>query len=155
MPENDALTFTVAVPLSPSDAFAKFTAGLNSWWPPQYSWAGEVLEEIGMEPGVGGMLYERGPHQFTCHWGRVLHWNPPQELRFAWQIAPDRVPEPNPARASRVSVTFVSEDPGATRVTVTHDHFANHGEQGEAYREGLGSEMGWPYMLTQYVEACS
>src|SRR5690606_23581431 len=61
---------TVRVPVDPGRAFDLFTDGLDSWWPREYTWAGETLEVIGIEPGVGGHCFERGPHGFRCDWGR-------------------------------------------------------------------------------------
>jgi hypothetical protein len=72
---------------------------MGSWWPKEFSWAQEALEEIGIEPRDGGFAYERGPHGFLVHWHRVAAWEPPARLVFTWQIAGDRAPQPDPAKA--------------------------------------------------------
>jgi uncharacterized protein YndB with AHSA1/START domain len=90
---------TVQAPVERS--FAAFTAELASWWPREYTWANETLEAIGIEPREGGHCFELGPGGFHCDWGTVLTWDPPNRLVFAWQIAPSRAPEPNPARPAR------------------------------------------------------
>jgi uncharacterized protein YndB with AHSA1/START domain len=105
---TDAVRRTVTVPMPPDRAFALFTAGFGTWWPSEYTWAGDVLDTIVIEPREGGRCFERGPHGFECDWGRVLTWNPPQRLAFSWQISPERVPEPNPAKTSEVEVRFVA-----------------------------------------------
>jgi uncharacterized protein YndB with AHSA1/START domain len=83
----------------------------------------------------------------------VLVWEPPGRLVLAWQIAPDRAPEPNPARASEVEVRFVPQGPPGTRVELEHRGLSRHGADGDAYREALGSPDGWPLMLDRYAAA--
>jgi uncharacterized protein YndB with AHSA1/START domain len=131
------------------EAFVAF-ADLQSWWPREYTWSGDVLEEIAIEPREGGRLYEVGPHGFTCDFGRVLAWEPGRRLAFTWQIGPSREPVPDPARASEVEVRF--ED-GA--VEIEHRGFERHGDAGEGYAAALGSEQGWPYMLRGYAARLS
>jgi uncharacterized protein YndB with AHSA1/START domain len=81
----------------------------------------------------------------------VLAWEPPARLVLAWQIAPDRAPEPSPARTSEIEVRFQPSGPSATRVELEHRGFARHGEGGQAYRRGLASPAGWPFMLDRYA----
>jgi uncharacterized protein YndB with AHSA1/START domain len=108
---------------------------------------------IGIEPREGGHCFELGPGGFHCDWGTVLTWDPPNRLVFAWQIAPSRAPEPNPAKASEVEVRFAPEGPLATRVQLEHRGFARHGDDGEAYRHALDSPQGWTMMLDRYATA--
>ena len=98
-PPEEPIRQSVTVGLPADEAFAAF-ADLARWWPREYTWAGDTLEDIGIDPHEGGFCFERGPHGFTCHWGRVLVWDPPARLVLAWQIAPDRVPQPTPPNAS-------------------------------------------------------
>jgi len=137
---------SVQVGLDPAGAFERFADGLGSWWPAEYTWSQGTLEAIGI---ADGMCFERGPHGFTCHWGRVLAWEPGARLSFTWQISPARVPEPDPARASEVTVEFAADGDG-TRVTLTHGAFEHHGEGAEEYAAAMGSDMGWPYILERY-----
>jgi uncharacterized protein YndB with AHSA1/START domain len=143
----------VTVPVSADRAFEAFTDGLAGWWPAEYTWSGDVPETIAIEPRAGGRCYERGPHGFSCDWGRVTACEPPVRLLFLWQIAPDRTPQPNPDRASEVELRFAEQDASATRVELEHRVFERHGEQGGAYREGMASEQGWPELLRRYAAA--
>jgi uncharacterized protein YndB with AHSA1/START domain len=149
-PSDEPIRHAVTVPVLADQAFAAFT-DLARWWPPQYTWAADTLEDIGIEPREGGHCYERGPHGFTCHWGTVLTWHPPTRLEFAWQIAPDRVPEPNPAKASEVEVTFRPTGPSTTRVELEHRAFTHHGDAGDTYRQAMASPQGWPFILDRYA----
>src|SRR5215212_5447469 len=115
-------------------AFAFFTEHFALWWPREYSWGGEVLEDIGLELRQGGLCYERGPHGFRSDWGRVIVWDPPRHLVLAWQISPRREPEPNPAKASTLEITFVADTPARTRMILEHRDFERHGEGASEYR---------------------
>ena len=148
-PADEPILQAVTVPVPVEEAFSAFV-GLARWWPREYTWAADTLEEIGIEPGEGGLCYERGPHDFTCHWGRVLTWEPPTGPVLAWQISPDRVPEPNPAKASEVEIRFHPAGSG-TRVELEHRALARHGDAAGAYRQGMASPEGWPHLLDRYA----
>jgi uncharacterized protein YndB with AHSA1/START domain len=148
-PADEPIRVAATVPLPADQAFTAF-ADLARWWPHEYTWAADTLEDIGLEPREGGLCYERGPHGFTCHWGRVLAWEPSTRLLFAWQITPDRVPQPNPAKASEVEVRFRPADSG-TRVELEHRAFARHGDAADAYRQAMASPQGWPLILDRYA----
>ena len=148
----DPVRCAVEVPLPPAAAFRLFTDELGAWWPPEYTWSGPVLESIGIEPGEGGMCWERGPHGFRCDWGRVVAWEPGVRLAFTWQISPARVPEPDPGRASQVSITFGDVADGGSTVELVHDGLERHGDGADGYAAAMGSPQGWPYMLGRYAE---
>ena len=138
---------SVRVELDPDAAFARFTEGLGGWWPAEYTWSQDVLVEIGI---ADGLCFERGPHGFTCHWGRVLDWEPGARLVFSWQISPARVPEPDPERASEVAVFFEPDGDGCV-VSLVHSEFERHGESASEYAAAMASEMGWPYILERFA----
>ena len=144
--DADALTATIAVDLDLQQAFARFLA-LGSWWPKAYSWAGEALVDLVADPRPGGLLSEIGPDGFRCDFGRVLAIEPPRRLLLSWQISAQREPLPDPKVASEVEVLFAPSADGGTQVTVVHRHFRRHGGDHDAYREGMASEQGWPYLL--------
>ena len=75
-PSDEPIRVAVTVPVPADQAFPAF-ADLATWWPREYTWAADTLEDIGIDPREGGFCFERGPHGFTCHWGRVLTWDPP------------------------------------------------------------------------------
>lgn len=140
----------VTVALPAERAFAFFTEHFTLWWPREYTWGREALEEIGLERREGGFCFERGPHGFRCDWGRILAWEPPRRLVLAWQISPRHEPEPNPARASTVEITFLAETPMQTRVVLDHRDFERHGEEAAEYRAALASREGWSSILDRF-----
>jgi uncharacterized protein YndB with AHSA1/START domain len=147
------MTHEIAAPFPPERAFALFTEGMTGWWPREYTWAQQTLAEIGIEPREGGHCYERGPHGFRCDWGRVVTCEPPARIAFTWQISPQRVPQPDPAKASLVEVRFDPDGENGTRVALSHRHFSRHGEGAEGYEAAMGSPQGWPLLLEKFAAA--
>ena len=136
-------------------AFSLFTEHFALWWPREYTWGQDVLEHIGLEPKQGGFCYERGPNGFRSDWGRILSWEPPHRLVLAWHISPNREPEPNPAKASTIEVTFTASTPAQTHIDLEHRDFERHGAGADQYREALASAKGWRWILDRYVAAGS
>lgn len=151
---KNSIKQSLIIPIPVHKAFQYFTNELNSWWPKEYTWSGEVLEKIAIEPRENGRCYERGPHGFECDWGRVLTWDPPYRILFTWQISPNRVPEPNPEKVSEIEVLF-KEEKNKTNITFIHRDFEKHGENAESYKQLLESPQGWPFILNKYKEQVS
>jgi uncharacterized protein YndB with AHSA1/START domain len=151
--ETQDIHCAVHVDLPADRAFAFFTEHFAWWWPREYTWGHDVLEDIGIEPRQGGLCYERGPYGFRCDWGRVLEWSPPHRLRLAWQIGPRREPQPNPEKASTLEITFAADTPRRTHVLVEHRDLGRHGTGAAEYRAALDSPQGWRWILSRYLAA--
>lgn len=147
-----AVTHTVVIGLRTEAAFSRFVADMGAWWPRDYTWSKDALEEIAIEPQTGGRCFERGPHGFHCDWGRVLEWEAPKRLVFSWQISSTRVPVPDDRQASEVEMLFEREDESTTRVELEHRNFDRHGEGADAYQAAMASEQGWPFILECFVD---
>jgi uncharacterized protein YndB with AHSA1/START domain len=152
---KELLVMSRKVPVSPDRAFAVFVDGLDGWWPRDATWGGDQVETIGIDPRVGGRCYERTRDGAEAVWGTVLTVSRPNHIVFAWQIRPDRSPEPNEAAASRVDVRFTASGPAATDVVIVHRDFPRHGEGWEAYRRAMGAANGWPRLMGLYVKAAA
>ena len=144
---------SVIVPLTVARTFDRFARELRAWWPREYTWGQDVLQDIGMEPRDGGLCFEVGPHGFRCDWGRVLDWNPPGHLHLAWHISPRREPVPDPRHSSTVTLSFASEGLQRTTLTLIHDDFKRHGVGAPEYRAAMASPEGWPLILQRFVDA--
>ena len=153
MSEIAPIRNSAAVPVSADVAFDVFTAHFGSWWPAEFTWSQpDLLESIGMQYRLGGMLTEIGPAGFRMDWGRITTWEPASSFSFLWQISPDRVPVPNPDQASIVDVSFVSLQ-DECEVTVTHHSWERHGPQCAAYRADFA--YAWPMALDRYRQQAS
>ncbi len=141
---------TVDAPIA--KAYEVFTTGIDSWWPREHHiGAGTLAEEV-VEPWAGGRLLGREADGAECPWGTVLAWEPPTHFAFSWAISLAWQYEPDPARTSRVDVTFAEIDPGHTRVTLVHSGLENHGEGWESMRDAVSDPKGWPGLQELYAK---
>jgi uncharacterized protein YndB with AHSA1/START domain len=134
-------------------AFEVFTAKFDSWWPRTHHIGKVEPFEAILEPRAGGRYYERGADGTECEWGEVLEFDPPTHLALSWHLNHEFGYVADPARASRVDVTFVVEGPSTTRVDVVHSQIERHGEHWEGVRDGVGGEGGWQRILDDFAAA--
>jgi uncharacterized protein YndB with AHSA1/START domain len=150
---GDVLEVSVDVPLRRSAAFERFTSGILEWWPKEYTWSGDALVAIAVDPVDGGFCTETGPFGFRCDFGRVLAVVPDERIEFTWQINARREPVPDPAKAGAVTARFVDQPNNHTRVTLVHSSFRRYGDGWTGYRDAMASEQGWPYLMKLFA-AC-
>ncbi|MDR2872180.1 MAG: SRPBCC domain-containing protein [Xanthomonadaceae bacterium] len=163
MSETPSLTTTVGITLDAMSAFHRFTKQTGSWWPKSHTWSRDVLQDIRIDPRIGGLCTELGPHGFRCDFGRVIDVEPGRRLIFTWQVAFDRRPQPDPSKASEVEINFlpIEQDHTSivaghhTSVTLTHRYFDRHGPDGARYRQLMASRAGWPTLLRAFVHVTS
>lgn len=148
--KGESIRHAVTVELPIEEAFAHFVDDLGEWWPQEYTWSQDDLEEIGMKPRPGGVCFERDQQGTEREWGRLNDWEPPQRIRFSWRIGPEReqVAERD---ASQVEVRFEEANGAKTRVELEHRDFERYGVHASAYREALASDEGWPLILERYA----
>ncbi|MBV9571887.1 MAG: SRPBCC domain-containing protein [Alphaproteobacteria bacterium] len=151
---DDIARAHITVDLAPTVAYEKFRHDIARWWPREYTYAGESLEDLFLEGRKGGVFWERGPEGFRCDLARVLRWVPPEKIILRWHISPSHRPEPNPERASEVEIRFVSDGGTGTRVELEHRAFSRHGTGAGEYCARMGSDTGWPFILKQFAEHC-
>ena len=150
--ETSLVRTTIDVSVPPERAFEVFTTGIDSWWTRAHHVQTGELKEMGVDPFVGGRMWEENDAGEVCTWGSVLTWSPPRVFAFSWLIGPDwAVPGPD-APGSRVTVTFTPTATG-TAVTLIHDQLDAHGPGWESVRDGVGSDAGWPAGLRQFAAA--
>ncbi len=133
-------------------AFAVFTEGIGTWFPPEYNLLPVAIAERVFEPRAGGQVYDRGVDGSECHWARVLVYEPPSRVVISWDISPRWQIETDLAKTSEVEVRFISEAPNRTRVEVEHRNLERHGEGWEQTRDSLRSEGGWVGCLRRFGE---
>lgn len=150
--ESTSVSSTAFTRADPATAFEVFTAGIDTWWNPDHHIIGGTFRTMGVEPFVGGRLWDENTEGQTCTWGRVLTWEPPATFAFSWLIGPDWAIPAADAPASRVTVTFTPEG-GGTRVDLVHGQLDAHGEGWPSVRDGVASPGGWPAGVTCFAAA--
>jgi len=150
---KELLVVSRKVPAPPDRAFAVFVDEFASWWPAKYTFAGENLGDITIEPKLNGRAIERDKSGSETQWGTVLSFGRPTHLVLAWQISPTRTVVDHESAASRVDVRFVEAEPGVTEVVVVHRDFPRHGDGWEKYRQEMGARDGWPMLMDRYAKA--
>jgi hypothetical protein len=151
---DDTARAHILVDLPPAAAYEKFRHDITRWWPREYTYSGECMEDLYLEGRKGGIFWERGPEGFRCDLARVLRWMPPDRMILRWHISPGHRPEPNPERASEVEIRFVSDGGTGTRIEVEHRAFSRHGTGGGEYCARMSSDTGWPLILNRFAEHC-
>lgn len=145
---------TLRVATTPAKAFDLFTAGMHRWWPLAHSLNAKVARAaIVAEPRAGGRWYERAVDGSECEWGRVLAWEPPHRVLYAWQLNHEW--KFDPGFETEVEVRFEPAGENATQVTLEHRNLERYGIHAERIRPGLDSADGWDSGLRRFVEAAN
>ncbi len=136
-------------------AFKVFTERLDLWWPRTHH-IGKVEPFTAILEGrEGGRWYERGADGSECEWGRVLVYSPPTRVAFSWHLDANYAYDPDPAKASRVEVSFHDEGGDRTRVELVHSELDRHGPGWEKVRDSVGSTAGWGGIVERFAAAAS
>jgi uncharacterized protein YndB with AHSA1/START domain len=143
----------VTVDVPADRAFDVFTHRMASWWPKESHHVGPTPADAVMEPFEGGRCYALAHDGTQTDWGRVLAWEPPGRVVFAWLLTPSWTFEPDADKASEVEVRFTSIGEGRTRVELTHSGFERYAEGGDAMREQVDSAGGWGVLMDLYAGA--
>jgi hypothetical protein len=118
-------------------AFETYAERIGEWWDPRYTANAETLEEVVIEPRVGGRVFARHSDIGVDDWGEVTVWEPGRMLAHTFTLAQD------PAHPSEVAVTFSDADGCAVR-------FA-HGGWTEANAAVRPKFRDWSVMLDRFA----
>ena len=143
------------VPLSSAMAFNKFINELQMWWPKEYTWSKDKLVLLKMGNNVNELCSEIGPDNFHCDWGKILEIEQGKKIKFSWQIDYNRVPQPDPAKASEVEVTFENAGAANCSVKIIHRNLDKHEIKQHLYFEALNGQHGWDYILGCFTDYCT
>lgn len=145
---------TVELDCSPNNAFHFFTDRMIGWWPKDYTWSGDKLVNLYIEPKKHGSCIEIGPSDFRVDWGSVTSVKEGEHIDFLWQIDAQRVPVPDPDHASQVRVSFEKINSGKTLMKLTHENIDRHGDRHEIYHDQMDSSKGWTLILENFATFC-
>ena len=147
-----AIRTSIVVEAPIERAFKVFTEDFGRFKPREHNLLGVEIAETVFEPQVGGHLFDRGVDGSECRWARVLAYEPPHRLLLSWHLDQEFEPDPDPARAGEVEVTFTREGEG-TRVVLEHRGFERRADGGAQAAESVAGEGGWSGLLAAYAEA--
>ena len=117
---DDPVRVEATVLAPPELAFVSFAGRMATWWPAENTWARDGLDTIVVEPHGNGRWFERRTDVASGTGGASWSGNrptapPPHRLGLTWQLTPQWQPEPDPDKASEITVEFTADGPGATR----------------------------------------
>jgi hypothetical protein len=130
---TDPLRISFDVDCPPQHAFAVWTSKIGTWWPRDHTVSGDA-EDVVLESGAGGRIYERTSAGVRHEWGEVTVWEPPRRL-------------------AKVEITFVGEGEGEarTRIEIEHGGWEKLGDEADAWRDQ--NRGGWDALLPHFTAA--
>ena len=81
----------------------------------------------------------------------MLLTEPPDRVKFSWDIGQQWQIETDSDHTSEVEVRFIAETPQRTRVELEHRNIDRHGPGWQAVRDGIANDTGWPLYLSRYA----
>jgi len=136
------------VPAPPEEAFRRFTAEIDHWWPKAtHSVAGEQCRSVRFqvaEDGTRTLVEEAEDGTLSC-WGTVRSWEPPERLVCSWHPGRDA------ATQQTVEVSFreeVRHEVPGTRLVLVHRGWEALGDRADEVRASY--ERGWTPVLEGY-----
>jgi uncharacterized protein YndB with AHSA1/START domain len=139
----------VVVGTSQAKAFEVFTAGMTSWWPPSHHIGSAPIEEIVIEPEVGGRWYTRHEDGTETYTGVVTAWDPPERFVVTWQIGADW--KYHADLVTSVELRFLAEGSGRTRVVLEHRDLEAFGPEAEHMRQVFEAPGAWDATLAAFA----
>jgi hypothetical protein len=138
------LRLSLEIACSTEHAFSVWTNAIGSWWPPDHTVSGRP-EEVVLQGGVGGRIFERTADGVEHDWGEVTVWDPPTTLAYLWHIGRDR------SAATEVEIQFLPDGADATRIEIEHRGWERLGKDAQSWRER--NEFGWQTLLPHFQAA--
>jgi hypothetical protein len=145
----DAVRREVVVDIEPAAAYDIFTADMTSWWPAQHHIGSAPIQEIVIEPRVGGRWFTRHEDGTETDTGVVTAWEPPGLFAVTWQIGADWAFHPD--FATTVTVRFLPEGDEGTRVVLEHSGLEAFAADAVAMRETFEGEGAWTATLAAFA----
>ncbi len=124
-------------------AFGLWTEHVNLWWPAGHSISQHPGVRMAFEARLGGRLLERVPEGPEIVWGRVVGWQAPSSIRYAFS------PGGGGEYTSDVQVSFVAR-PGGSQLNVRHERGQFTADRWESMQGRF--EQHWDLVLPAFEE---
>ncbi len=131
----EPLRLTYRIECPPEHTFSVWTTRLSAWWPRNHTTSGDHDATVVLEPRLGGRIFERATDGREIDWGEITAWEPPARFGYLWHIGRTR------EDATDVSVSFVDDGDGATRLEIVHSGWDRLGAHGVQFRRA--NTTGW------------
>ena len=145
----EAVRREIVVEVGQAAAFEIFTADITSWWPPAHHIGSAPIQEILIEPRVGGRWFTRHEDGTETDTGVVTVWEPPGLVVVTWQIGADWTFHPD--LVTSVAVRFEPEGPDRTRVVLEHSGLEAYGADAASMVETFKDDGAWTATLAAYA----
>lgn len=132
------ITLELRLACAPEQAFSAYTERIGEWWDGRYTANAETLEDITIEPHVGGRVYATHSDLGRHDWGEVRVWEPGRRLVHSFTLAQD------PGHPSEVHVDFAPVDE-ACAVSFAHGGWT---PDNAAHRPKFGD---WGILLERFA----
>jgi hypothetical protein len=136
---SSPITFEYRLRCSPDDAFAAYTGRIGEWWDPLYTANAETLEDVTIEPRIGGRVFATHSDFGSDDWGEVTVWESGRRVVHTFTLAQD------PQQPSEVTVEFVPDGDDGCTVRFAHGGWT---DANVAAREKFGD---WPVLLDRFA----
>jgi uncharacterized protein YndB with AHSA1/START domain len=140
----------IVVGVGREKAFAVFSGDMTSWWPSAHHIGSAPIEEVLIEPRVGGRWYTRHQDGLETSTGFVTVWDPPARLVITWQIGADW--KYHDDMVTTVEVRFVAEAEDRTRVVLEHRDLDGFGAAAADMRATFDEPGAWTATLAAYSD---
>jgi hypothetical protein len=132
------ITHEYALRCSPEHAFATYAERIGEWWDPRYTANADTLQDVTIEPRVGGRVYATHSDIGKDDWGEVTAWDPGRRLVHTSTLAQDA------QHPSEIFVEFEPDGPGCAM------RFA-HGGWTEANVASRAKFTEWRVLLDRFA----
>jgi DNA-binding transcriptional ArsR family regulator len=145
----EAIRREIVVEVDQATAFEIFTADMTSWWPPAHHIGSAPIQEVVIEPRVGGRWFTRHEDGTETDTGVVTAWEPPGLVGVTWQIGADW--KFHTDLVTSVAVRFEPEGPERTRVLLEHSGLEAFGADAATMRDTFEADGAWTATIAAYA----
>ena len=140
---------SVTVRLAPDRAFEVFAHEMTSWWPPSHHTGEAPIQDIVLEPFVGGRWYTRHTDGAETESGVVTAYDPPRGFTVTWQVGADWAFHDD--LVTTIEVRFTPNPDGGTLVELEHRDLEAYGDAAVQMQEVFEGPDAWGGMLVTYA----
>ena len=122
---------------------------MTSWWPAHHHIGSAPIQEIVIEPRVGGRWYTRHEDGTETDTGVVTAWEPADLFAVTWQIGADW--KFHPDFVTTITVRFEPDGDERTRVVLEHSGLEAFAADAAGMRAMFEEEGAWTATLAAYA----